>query len=164
MSRPKKLLRKLGLSAASLLVLFLVGELVTRGLEPGPFSLLDRNPYVDHPEDRRIHRHAPNFVGRWDGTWYETSARGLRGPDPEPSFAEDELRVVALGDSCTFGKGVNEEDTWPRQLEGLLAEAAPERRVAVWNLGHNGYSGWPRGGRATHFAGQHCLGAVEPQG
>ena len=54
-----------------------------------------------------------------------------------------EKLVVALGDSCTFGKGVVEADTWPRQLEAMLRERlGPGVRPLVFNLGVNGYSMW----------------------
>jgi lysophospholipase L1-like esterase len=86
--------------------------------------------------------HRPNFRGRWDGTWYETDARGFRGADCPPPGAGAQLRVACFGDSCTFGKGVLEDETWPRQLERLLqAELGPERRAVVANMGVNGYAG-----------------------
>jgi lysophospholipase L1-like esterase len=138
----RTLLRKASISVAVLGGVFLVTETVTRSLEPGPFSLLDRNPYVGHPEDPRVVLHQPGFEGRWDGTWYQINPLGLRGPAIEADASEDRYRIVALGDSCTFGKGVAEADTWPRQLESLLGEAlSGVRRVVVANLGVNGYSG-----------------------
>ncbi len=136
----RKLFPKLGLAAASLLVMFVLAEIVARALEPGPFSLWDRRPYEHHPE--LPHVHAAGFSGRWDGTWYEIDSRGLRGPEIADEPASNEVRVVAVGDSCTFGKGVREQDTWPRQLEALLDEhLAPDRDAVVANLGTNGFSG-----------------------
>ncbi len=136
--RLSRLAKKLVLSLASLTVAVIAAELWCRALEPGPFALMDRNPYVDSPVDKHV-RHRADFEGRWDGTWYGTDRRGLRGPDREPTFAEGELRVVCVGDSCTFGKGVREEDSWPRQLESVLREE--DRDVLVFNLGINGASG-----------------------
>jgi lysophospholipase L1-like esterase len=143
------LARKLAISVLSLVVVFLLAELVARAAEPGPFSLYDKRPYkravmteVAAPNRRpsTVNEHIPNFEGRWDGTWYSINSRGLRGPEFEPEFTEDEFRVVALGDSCTFGKGVLEEECWPRQLERLLQQEMPDRKVMVANLGHNGYA------------------------
>jgi len=141
MRLPRNLKRKFALSLVALVVFFVVGEVITRAIEPGPFSLWDRNPYV-HFEDGRGWRHKPDFEGRWDGTWYETNSLGLRGAALDVSLAPEEFRVACLGDSCTFGKGVVEDHCWPRQLEHMLqAEMGKERRALVANLGVNGYSG-----------------------
>ncbi len=131
--------RKLGVSAASLILVFVVAELAARATEPGRFSLWDRNPYMQF--DGLHHVHRPNFEGRWDGTWYRTNSLMMRGdelPPPQP----DQFRVVALGDSCTFGKGVLESQTWPKQLEMQLEDVLlPDVTPVVANLGVNGYSG-----------------------
>jgi len=140
MSRAKTILKKLAISLGSLVVMGLVLEVVTRALEPGPFALLDSRPYRKH--EQLHHVHEPGFSGRWDGTWYEINELGLRGPEFAPGFVEGELRIAALGDSCTFGKGVREEDCWPRQLERQLTQLAGGAwRPYVANLGHNGYAG-----------------------
>lgn len=139
MSRLRRFARKLAVALVSLVAFLVVLELVARAAEPGPFSLFDRNPYEAH--ERLRHVHQPGFEGRWDGTWYEINALGLRGPEIASEAAEQELRVVCLGDSCTFGKGVVEADTWPRQLERMLREELPDETVRVANLGVNGYAG-----------------------
>lgn len=142
MSLIKSILKKLLLSLATLALLLVLGEVTARAIEPGPFTLYDANPYVEHPADPRVVRHRANFRGRWDGTWYETNSMGLRGPRLELTYAPTEFRVVAVGDSCTFGKGVLEEHCWPRQLERTLGTAlGREWRAVVANLGVNGYSG-----------------------
>lgn len=136
----RKLLGKLALAAGSLLVVGLIAEVVARALEPGPFSLWDSRPYERHPDLPHVHR--PGFTGRWDGTWYAINARGMRGPEVADEPAPNEYRVVAVGDSCTFGKGVREQDTWPRQLEALLdTELGSAGDAVVANLGTNGFSG-----------------------
>lgn len=132
------LLKKLSISAVTLVVAGFAAELVARAAEPGPFSFIDRSPYVDSEVDGH-YRHRAGFVGRWDATWCEIDERGFRGPGREVTGAEGEFRVACVGDSCTFGKGVLEADTWPRQLEGLLRERAPAS--LVFNLGINGGHG-----------------------
>lgn len=146
----RKILPKLALSAGSLLFLGLAAEVTLRALEPGPFSLLDSNPYRPHPDLHHVHE--PDFQGRWDSTWYSIDSRGLRGSELELGDPEQEYRVACLGDSCTFGKGVREVDSWPRQLEALLeTELAGGQRAVVANLGVNGYSGKDYVARLAEF-------------
>ena len=135
-----RLARKLAISVLSLFVLTLVAELVARAAETGPLSLYDVSPYIKTATLPHVHR--PNWRGAWDGSYYEINSRGWRGPELTATGAADELRIVAIGDSCTFGKAVEESECWPRQLETLLQAAlGGSRRVLVANLGVNGYSG-----------------------
>ncbi|QDV08268.1 GDSL-like Lipase/Acylhydrolase [Planctomycetes bacterium Poly30] len=134
----RRLAKKLSISAVALLLAAVGLELVLRAMEPGPFSLFDRYPYVESKPDLHV-RHKPGFVGRWDATWYEIDERGFRGEAQPMTFGPDELRVVCLGDSCTFGKGVLDSDTWPRQLEARLdATLDGGGDAVVFNLGLNG--------------------------
>ena len=131
--------RRIALMALASFALLLVAELVARVAEPGPFRWYDISPYEKVTNLPHIHRR--NARVQWDGSSYEIDSHGWRGAEFQPDFAADELRVVAIGDSCTFGKGVEESDTWPRQLEReLQARLGASRRVRVANLGVNGYS------------------------
>ena len=107
-----------------------------RAQEPGPFSLVDRYPFVESKADMHV-RHRPGFTGRWDSTWFDIDERGFRGKTDPLTFGRDEVRVVCLGDSCTFGKGVQEKESWPRQLESRLRARGIDEAV-VLNLGING--------------------------
>ncbi len=66
-----------------------------------------------------------------------TDAHGLRGAAPDPDAG---LRILALGDSVSFGQGVREEQALPAQLERLLSERAEVQvlnaGVPSWNLAH----------------------------
>ena len=66
-----------------------------------------------------------------------TNPDGFRGPAWDAARAAAPLRVLALGDSCTFGRGVPDEGTWPAQLEARLRARGQE--AAVWNAGVPGY-------------------------
>jgi len=52
---------------------------------------------------------------------------------PPPPKRENVKRVLAVGDSLTWGLGVRRQEAWPAQLEGQL------RGVEVFNLGMCGY-------------------------
>ena len=58
---------------------------------------------------------------------YQISSQRLRDREFEVPKPEGVLRVACLGDSVTYGTGVEHGDTWPKQLERLLAE----RRAAT---------------------------------
>jgi hypothetical protein len=66
-------------------------------------------------------------------------ADAFRQPLPGPK--EGEFRIVALGDSHTWGHGVSDGRlVWPALLEGRLAGAAGARRIQVVNLGVPGFT------------------------
>lgn len=137
--RPKSIARKLGVSLLTLVVIGGIAELIARAAEPGPLTLRDVSPYERKLPHAYVHKHS--WKSAWDGSYYEINARGWRGPEYEPTFQPDEFRVVAIGDSTTFGKSVEERDCWPRQLEQLLVtEFGAERAPIVANLGVNGYA------------------------
>jgi len=95
------------------------------------------SPEVDGtiPDPHRGHRHAPNLRDRpLHDSIVSTNSRGLRGTReyevPKPPSV---VRIVALGDSFTFGDGVPDDATWPAQLERAMPS------VEVANLGERAY-------------------------
>ncbi|MDD4909336.1 MAG: GDSL-type esterase/lipase family protein [Candidatus Omnitrophica bacterium] len=46
-----------------------------------------------------------------------------------------ETVILCLGDSFTFGVGAAYQDSYPRQLEGMLKERFPRKSIKVYNLG-----------------------------
>lgn len=66
-----------------------------------------------------------------------TNALGLRGPALTEAPAPGVRRVLALGDSFTFGAAVEAEEAWPARLEGVLNHDGP--RWQVVNAGIPGH-------------------------
>ncbi len=124
--------------------------------------ILDINPRVDNPffllvrvfeypdyfkKDAKLFwRLRPNIQ---EGTEflvegsYRTNALGLRG-DRAITTADD-LRIACFGNSCTFGWRLNENETYPEQLERKLDQSEDLRGSYVFNCGIPGYSsfqGW----------------------
>ncbi len=66
----------------------------------------------------------------------DINSLGLRGPELKNTSA---LRILCLGDSCTFGAGISYEETYPYKLETLLKE---HKRInaEVINAGVPNYS------------------------
>lgn len=65
---------------------------------------------------------------------YHFNSRGWRGErEYAPNVPDDTLRIVACGDSFTFGQEVRDEEAWPAILDAGWPEAE------VINLGVGGY-------------------------
>jgi lysophospholipase L1-like esterase len=84
------------------------------------------------------HEHLPDSRAWLMGTDVTINSRGLRGPEVASAGEPGVRRVVVLGDSLTFGWGVNEAETFPRMLERLLNESG--RRSDVINAGVGNYN------------------------
>jgi lysophospholipase L1-like esterase len=72
------------------------------------------------------------------GPFSPFNPQGFRGAPVDVVKPDGRLRVVALGDSNTFGWDVDEGANWPSQLEELLRAKLPD--VEVINAGVWGYS------------------------
>jgi lysophospholipase L1-like esterase len=77
----------------------------------------------------------------------QTNRLGFRDDEFEERPGPGELRILAVGDSFTFGSGVQGEDTWPQQLERMLQRRSASN-VQVINAGFAGghapstYAAW----------------------
>jgi lysophospholipase L1-like esterase len=67
-----------------------------------------------------------------------TNSHRLRGTAEPP--AEGRRRILAIGDSTTFGLGVDDAESWPARLEVLLNQQGPP--TAVLNGGVTGFSAY----------------------
>lgn len=74
---------------------------------------------------RRIHADIPTLEYEANGIEYQINQLGFRGEDPVP----DQVDIVALGDSNTFGVGT--QQPWPEHLSDLMEKS-------VLNLGMGG--------------------------
>ncbi len=74
----------------------------------------------------------------------ETSSLGFRDDEFPIEKPPGELRILCVGDSFTFGSGVQAEDAWPQVLERMLA-ARSEGPVQVINGGFAAGSHYPPG-------------------
>jgi len=76
------------------------------------------------PDSRRPSGYAPRFGSKPE------NSRGYRDLEREAAKAPGSRRVLALGDSFTWGVGVEFDDAWPRRVERTLAR----RRAEPWEV------------------------------
>ncbi len=149
-----RLLKVVAVSAGVLVVL----ELVARCLRPedprfrrgqdvfqaiGGLDLAEVDAIIEgHPD--LFWRMKSGVRGRrWlPPLWRDTRSNslGFRDHELSGSKAKSELRVLCLGDSCTYGSGVPMGDSFPELLEGMLAGVDRTRIFEVINAGFPGYT------------------------
>lgn len=81
---------------------------------------------------------APQFNIQNNDVVYRINPDGFRGPDIDK--AHSTLRILTIGDSCTFGTPLPEKNSYPRRLERELRRMGFD--VEVVNGGVEGYSPW----------------------
>ncbi len=71
----------------------------------------------------------PDLFWKLEPNHPDHNALGLRGPWFDASRQDSELRILAVGDSCTYGMGVPWSWSWGIQLERRLQSRMPDRLV-----------------------------------
>ena len=126
--RNKLLALALGLTLAVLL-----SEVLIRLVEPEADTKA-----IPMKNSRRVYGFAPHSQGFAGGIPFRTNSWGFRGPD----FAGGPHTTViaAIGDSYTFGYGVEYEDIFTSIVERRLQESTFGQNLRVVNLGIPGYN------------------------
>ncbi len=84
---------------------------------------------------------APSRSGAWFLTPHvRTDALGLRGPPLPPRAGADEVRLLFLGDSVTFGMRVEEHERFSDRLVEALGADVPGLRFSAVNAGVVGHA------------------------
>jgi len=71
---------------------------------------------------------------------YQANEQGLRGWWPDAPKAPPEMRIVCVGDSCTFGTGVRLDQTYGMQLAARLQREPEQQSVQCALFALPGYS------------------------
>jgi len=132
-----------------LLVFVAVSELALNLVEPDIYyknQFFPINRDIDFPEIYKkdsdlFWRFRENITTRskqFSYLTYNINSSGFRGPEIEKE--KKGFRVLALGNSCTFGWGVEHEHTWVRQLDKILDNRLSNDNYEVINAGVPGYS------------------------
>lgn len=73
-------------------------------------------------------------------TAFNTNSYGFRGKEFDRIKPKGVFRIIAIGDSCTFGYGAsNDENTYPALLEKKLNSVLKNKNIEVINAGVPGY-------------------------
>jgi lysophospholipase L1-like esterase len=141
MAHTKRILNVVGWNILIVFLLVTVADLVVRiSIRDRTYTLFgnedlfvgDRDFIIEH--DTRGFALRPSFVGGWA----TIDSRGFRGDD-SPECREC-YRIVAMGESTTFGWNVGDEATYPRALEVGLDSGTDEPSVEVINAGVPSYT------------------------
>jgi lysophospholipase L1-like esterase len=124
----------------SLCIFFAAGELLSRVYHlPERVNGFPRQLYVATDDAEVPYVLRPGLVTTVRSIPVRVNALGLRGREVPLVPEAGVHRVLALGDSTTFGEGLAEEDAFPVQLERELNARGGER-WEVLNAGVQGYN------------------------
>lgn len=139
---PPTVPRRLALAACSLLLALLAAELLLRWFPlepPGRIHWSGEGRFVRRDREL-IWRLVPEAHHLWGTDEFReerrTNSLGMRDDEVRPR-APGELRVLAMGDSFTFGHGVSAAEAWPEVLAARLS--SDDRPATVFNAGVPGY-------------------------
>jgi len=131
--------RRIGLVFGATLFAAATCELGARIAFPAPPNST-RQPQIAYKYDPEVrYIPLPNQRGWIDDGFATTNALGFRGPAPATPKPDRLVRVVAVGDSVTFGFGVNDDDTFCTQAERLLRSQHTGLNLEIVNLAVPGY-------------------------
>ena len=133
----------------SIIISALVGEFIVRGVLPQitykqarvvglrVFAESEVVPFALQPNLQTNHL---GYTREFDHK-VRTNNLGLRGKDIFLEKQENVFRILMLGDSMTFGWGVEDEQTVSALLEKRMNDLLPDKRIEVLNAGFSdGYS------------------------
>ena len=131
------------LQAAYLLVatcLLLIGvEAALRYVNYTPVGMLLPRFHKDIPGDLEPGVAVREIVNQRLSYAISSDDRGFRSNGPASPRQAGGARILCLGDSYTFGYGVDDIHTFPAQLAAMLSAARPDLAVDVMNAGFPRY-------------------------
>lgn len=124
--------------------LLVVAEVVVRvaGLtEPNlkTFGLMEEGAGIIGPDPDLFWSLRPNLDSAYEGVRVTSNALGLRSLEVRPKL-DNELRILSLGESSTFGVGVPNDQTYTALVAELLQDDASSPRFTAFNAGVSAWS------------------------
>lgn len=93
-------------------------------------------PLVHPPNLMRVYEPDPEIMPGISGpSVFSTNSLGIRGPE----WRADAYRILCIGGSTTICTYLDDRETWPALLMGLLNKGQSGRRTWVGNVGRSGH-------------------------
>ncbi|MFC1497926.1 hypothetical protein ACFLS1_05570 [Verrucomicrobiota bacterium] len=139
----KRILKKVGLSFLSFLVLFLIAEIIIRKYFPTIPEGGHHKIFVQHHPVLGWSK-KPDFAGKHVTSEYsiteQINSRGIRGPEYSYTKKTNERRIIILGDSFAEGYTVQFQDLFSEVLKKELNSTSSNITYETINMGTAGYS------------------------
>ena len=147
-AQPRRLGRKLALSALSLVVFLGAAELICRAAGFTPRTDVIR--WMADPDlqalpmpDQQVWSGQDDPATGRERICTTINNHSQRGPDYPLRKQPGERRIALVGDSLTMGKGLDDADCFPQLLRDLYAAQPPAGGAPrVINAGINGWTSW----------------------
>lgn len=142
MKKYRKIIENLLLLIMAVFVFCLLAEGVTRLVSPNSVKLR----LMHQPDERLGYRMVPHYEMRYETSDFDTlikiNSEGLRDYEHPKDKDSTTFRILVLGDSFTFGVGVNIEESYPKLLEAILNQSTAggtPKKYEVINAGVEGF-------------------------
>lgn len=132
--------KRIVFSLTFIILIFLTFEVIIRIFHLAPLHVVNQSLYEEVLGDYKPNQDLVDDLIPDLPYHVHINSQGLRGKEISVQKAPGVYRILCLGDSSTFGWGVNDEETYPAQLETLLNEELPDRKFEVLNAGATAYS------------------------
>ncbi len=141
MKRIISFLKNLSISIISLLLFLIIAEAVSIFILPAPLEF--KYPQTKHELDHDLWwKIIPNQNAFTHSAQVRINSLGLRNEEFPSEKPEDEYRILCLGDSITFGNGIENTKTYPKVLNKMLETNLSKKKFRVINAGVQGYNTW----------------------
>lgn len=141
----KKIALRVGMGLAALVLALLLGELLVRLVRPQAtfssitypwtFPCFTANEYSWRILIPNVTCALHSNIGAFPDIVVHTNSLGMRNPEvviPKPAGT---IRILFIGDSFTFGWGVQEEQSHPYIVSEILKDRFPDKKIEVINGG-----------------------------
>lgn len=132
--------KRIVFSLIFIILIFSTVEVIIRVFHLAPLHVVNQSLYEEVLGDYKPNQNLVDDLIPDLPYHVHINSQGLRGREISVQKAPGVYRILCLGDSSTFGWGVNDEETYPAQLEDLLNEELPDKTFEVLNAGATAYS------------------------